>query len=348
MSFAFPWVLLGLLLVPGLLAAYRRVRAARAARTAGVAQLAVIGAVGGVGGTGRPGRPGRPGERGRPGRPPGRGRLGPALLLAGLALLVVAAARPQATVSGIHREGTVILAFDVSRSMSATDLAPSRLEAAKAAAREFVNRAPADIRIGVVAFGDSGLVVGRPSAVPADALAAIERLSPQGGTSLGQGIYASLGAVAGGKLDIPPAALEGDLDQLDIGYLGSAVVVLLSDGEDRSRLDPVKLAELASVAGVRIDTVGLGDPDGTTLTVDGVSVATALDEPLLTRVAETTGGHYRRAPDAATLAEIYASVDLKLTATPAPTEISALFTGAAVLLLVLGAARGILRTGRLL
>jgi Ca-activated chloride channel family protein len=347
MTFALPWALAGLLVVPALLAAYRRVRAARQTRAVTTVPLATIGsptkpttsiATGATGGSGRPGRSGGSA---------GRDRLAPTLLLLGLALLVVAAARPQATVRDIHREGTVILAFDVSRSMTATDLAPSRLEAAKSAAKAFVSAAPAEIRIGVVAFGDGGVVAGRPSTVPGDAVAAIDRLAPQGGTSLGQGIYTSLGAIAGGKLDIPPEALAGDLDQLDIGYLGSAVVVLLSDGEDRSRLDPVKLAELASVAGVRIDTVGLGDPRGTTLTVDGVSVATALDEQLLTRIAETTGGHYRRAPDAAALAEIYSTIDLKLTATPAPAEISALFAAAALLLVVLGAARAVLRTGRL-
>ena len=321
-SFAFPAALVGLLIVPALLAAYRIVRA-RAARAGSARRLV---------GTGRPS---------------GLGRITPALLLAALALLVVAAARPQASVSELRRQGTVVLAFDVSRSMSATDVEPSRLAAATAAARGFVAQAPSSIRIGVVAFGDSGVVLARPGD-PAAALAALDRLTAQGGTSLGQGIVASLTAVNGGKPVLPETALAGDLDEADIGYLGSAVVVLLSDGEDRSRIDPVKLAELASVAGVRIDTVGIGNPQGTTITVDGVSAATALDEQLLTAVAEATGGHYRAAAGAADLQEVYATIDLKLTAAPTPTEISALVLVVALLLLVAGAGRAVLRTGRLI
>lgn len=322
MSFVFPWALLGLLAMPVLVAAYRRADRARTQRRA---------------------------ELGLP-PGPGRGRLVPALLLGGLALLVLAAARPQATVSELRREGTVVLAFDSSRSMTATDLQPSRLEAAKAAAKAFVEQAPDSIRIGVVGFGDGAAVLSHPSGTHQDALAAIDRLTPQGGTSLGQGIFSSLKAIGGGEISIPEAALDDgvDIDELDIGYVGSAVIVLLSDGEDNSRLDPVKLARLAATAGVRIDTVGIGSPDGATVTVDGVSVATALDEQLLTQVASATGGSYRPAADVADLAEVYGTIDLKLTAIPSPTEVSAVPVLASVLLLLLGAGRAVLTTGRVI
>ena len=134
-----------------------------------------------------------------------------------------------------QREGTVILAFDVSNSMRATDLEPTRIEAAKAAATAFAERQPRTIRIGVVAFGDSALTVLRPTDVKKDVVAAIRRLSPGGGTSLGQGLYTSLSAIAGKPLQIDESALESDGGEVDIGFFGSSAIVLLSDGENTSR-----------------------------------------------------------------------------------------------------------------
>ncbi|EWT01764.1 hypothetical protein N864_20665, partial [Intrasporangium chromatireducens Q5-1] len=132
------------------------------------------------------------------------GWLGPALVLGALALLVVALARPVASVAEPHREGTVILAFDVSTSMAATDVRPTRLGASQAAARRFVERQPAGVRIGVVAFGGTGVVTQRPTTDRGDVLAAIDRLRAEGQTSLGGGLLAALGAIAG-----HPVALAG-------------------------------------------------------------------------------------------------------------------------------------------
>ncbi len=320
MTFAAPWALLGLLAIPALVAAYRVVRARRAQQRAALSAL---------------------------GLPP-RTRLVPALLLAGLALLVVAAARPHATVTDLRREGTLVLAFDTSSSMSAKDVEPTRLEAAKRAAKDLVGQAPASVQIGVVAFGDSGVILQLPTTQRADVVAAIDRLVPQGGTSLGQGIFTAVKAAAGGTLDLPESALTGNLDDLELGYVGAAQVLLLSDGEDTSRLDPVALAELAASAGVRVDTVGIGDPRGTTVQIDGFSAATRLDEQALTEIAQRTGGVYRAAPDAATLAEVYGSIDLRLTAEPAPAEVSALAAALALALLAIGAGVSVVRTGRLL
>ncbi|HEX9597459.1 MAG TPA: VWA domain-containing protein, partial [Anaerolineales bacterium] len=116
-----------------------------------------------------------------------RRHLPPFILLLGVSLLVLGLARPQMTVELPRVEGTVVLAFDVSNSMSAEDLQPSRLEAAKAAARSFVENQPTTVRIGVVAFGGSGLTLEKPTQDQAAILAAIDRLGPQGGTSLGEG-----------------------------------------------------------------------------------------------------------------------------------------------------------------
>ncbi len=344
MSFAAPWALVGLLLVPVLVLTYRRVRARRAGRRAALAALG-FGPVGMPSPSSAFGGAGRGGPGGRRDR---RARAVPVLLGLGLGLLVVAAARPQATVADVHREGTVILAIDTSTSMRATDLAPNRLDAARAAIRDFVAAQPPSIKIGVVAFGDGGLVMQAPTSSQADVLAALDRLKPGGGTSLGKGIYASLQAISGGKLTITDEQLAGGVDNLDIGHFASAHIVLISDGEDTSRLDPMPLARLAGAAGVRIDTVGLGSPDGATLQVDGFSVSTSLDEAALTEIAQTTGGSYLGAPDAASLATAYDGIDLALTSTPVYTEVGALFAAAAMLLVVLGAALSILRTGRVI
>jgi Ca-activated chloride channel family protein len=125
------------------------------------------------------------------------------LFILGLGLMAVALARPQGTIDVPHQVGTVILAFDVSGSMAATDLQPTRMDAAKAAAKDFVEKQPASVVIGVVAFSDSGLSVQAPTNDQATIDGAIDRLTPQRGTSLGQGIQASLAAIATAEAGTP-------------------------------------------------------------------------------------------------------------------------------------------------
>ena len=117
------------------------------------------------------------------------------LFLVAATLLLAALARPQVNLAVPRREGTVMLAFDVSNSMAAEDLAPTRMEAAKAAARRFVQAQPDSIKVGVVSFSEAGFVTQPPALDRAATLGAIDRLAPQGGTSLGQGLYASLGVL---------------------------------------------------------------------------------------------------------------------------------------------------------
>ena len=247
-----------------------------------------------------------------------------------------------------QREGTVILAFDVSNSMQADDLEPTRIEAAKAAATAFAERQPSTIRIGVVAFGDSAVTVLRPTKVKEDVVAAIRRLAVSGGTSLGQGLFTSLSTIAGKPLQIDESALESDSGEVDIGFFGSSAIVLLSDGENTSRPDPLQLAEVASSAGVRVHAIGIGTPEGTVVEVDGFNVATALDEEQLTQIADVTDGSYQRAGDAATLEQIYESVDLKLASVEREREITALFAAAGGLLLALGSLLSIAWFGRVI
>lgn len=335
MSFAAPLVLLALVALPLVIAAQGRAVRRRAHRRLALAQEGLVVT--------------EPAARRR-----WAAQLPFALFTVALALLVVGSARPQLNLGLPIRQGTVILAFDSSNSMRAEDVAPSRLEAAKAAAVAFVDDQPAEIRIGVVAFGDGAAILQPPTTDRPDVLSAIGRLQAQGGTSVGQGLFVSLNAINGTPLELDPAQLSGErggagggeLDQLDIGYFGSATIVLLSDGENTGEPDPLAVAELASVAGTTIHTVGLGDPAGTVLEIDGFSIATALDETMLRAVAETSGGTYSPAADGEALAEVYDGLDLEFVANPAATELTALFAGAGAVLLVLAAALSLRWFGR--
>ena len=326
MTFAWPWMLLSLAAVPLVVVGYRRLLRRQAVRQE---QLAALGMVA-TGGT-----------RSRRWR-----HIGPALLLGALTLLLVSLARPEATIAEPRREGTVILAFDVSTSMAATDLSPTRLEAAKAAARTFVSRQPASIRIGVVAFGESGIITQQPTTAQDEVLAAIERLSPQGGTAVGRGILTSLTAIAGRPVLLDDSPSASDLEAADVGYFGSSAVVLLSDGENTAEPDPLALAELASTAGVRIHPIGIGSAEGTVLEVDGFQVATALDERLLRQIAETTDGTYYAAADEKSLAQVYSAIELGWSTEARRLEVTALFAAGAAVLLLAGALLSLVRSGR--
>ncbi len=272
-----------------------------------------------------------------------RGRLPGAAMLAGLTLATVALARPQGVVSLPHEEGVVILAFDVSGSMAATDLQPTRMEAAKAAATAFVARQPPGVVVGIVAFSDSGLTVQTPSRDQASIIAAIDRLAPQRGTSLGQGINDALHLIDV-TLNPPPTDYYSNRSPapapsptpVPAGTHSPAVIVLLSDGENNEAPDPMTAARAAADRGVRIDTVGIGSAAGTTLDIHGFRVHTQLNEPLLQQVAATTGGTYYHASDTAQLEAIYSTLDTKLVVAPEAIEVTSLFAAAGVALLAVG------------
>jgi Ca-activated chloride channel family protein len=146
----------------------------------------------------------------------------------------------------------------------------------------------------------------------------------------------ALGAIAGKPVVLDQAALEGDLESVDIGYFGSAVIVLLSDGENTSRFDPLNAAQIAGNAGVRVFPIGIGSPEGTTVEIDGYRVATSLNEPLLQEIAKRTSATYFAAQDAAALVKIYDTIDLRLTVEGKSMEVTSLAAAVAVLLLVVG------------
>lgn len=279
---------------------------------------------------------------------PGRLRrhLPPLLFLAALTLLLLALARPQATVAVPRAAGTVILAFDVSNSMAAKDIAPTRLAAAQSAAIGFVQEQPDTVDVGVIAFGQGALTTQLPSDDHEGTVAAINRLTVAGGTSLGQAILASLAAIVGKPVSLPdPSSAE---PPPDLGYWRSATIVLLSDGEDTGGPDAVAAAELAAAAGVHIETVGVGTVEGATIEVDGYQMATALNEELLTEVAETTTGSYHRAEDAQALGAIYESLDLRITTEEELVELTGAAVAIALLLLTIGGLLMINWFGRIL
>jgi Ca-activated chloride channel family protein len=285
----------------------------------------------------------------RSGRPLGwRRHVVPAVFLAGVVVLLVALARPQATIDLPRREGTVVLAFDVSSSMKAKDLAPTRMAAAKKAARAFVHEQPSTIRLGVVAFSDTANIVQPPTFLRADVLAAIDRLSPQGGTALGRGILSSLDAITGKTITLDANALERGTPQPGVRFVGSAAVVLLTDGDNTARLDPRAVAPVASQAGVRIFPIGIGSPNGAVVQIDGYSIATALNADLLRSIAHASGGTYFGASDAASLQRVYHSIDLKLTTVGKNTEITAIFAAVGLVLILAAAGLSMRWYGRVI
>lgn len=279
--------------------------------------------------------------------------LPPLFFLLGLILLLLALARPEAVVSLPRVEGTVILAFDVSGSMAAVDLEPSRIEAAKAAAREFVERQPPSVLVGLVAFSDSGFTVQAPTNDQEAIFTTMHRLGPELGTSLASGIYASLNALIAESESSP--RLYSNLTPeptpeptpVPEGVYTSAVIVLLTDGENNERPDPLEAAQLAADRGVRIYTVGIGSAAGIDLELDGFTVHTQLNEPMLQRIAQISGGAYYNAQNEEDLQAIYENLEPEFVIKPEKMEVTSIFAGFSLLLLLLGGLFSLLWFGRL-
>ncbi|HVN16352.1 MAG TPA: VWA domain-containing protein [Anaerolineales bacterium] len=276
------------------------------------------------------------------------------LFLVGLSILMLALARPQAEVSLPRIEGTVMLAFDVSGSMAANDVKPTRMEAAKAAAQEFVQNQPPSVQIGVIAFSDSGLSVQIPTYDREAVLAAINRLEPQRGTSLANGILASLNAIAVANLPPQPRYYTNltpvptaTPTPMPPGEYTSAAIVLLTDGENNERPDPLAAAQTAADRGVRIYTVGIGSPTGATIHVEGFSIHTQLDEDMLKQISQISGGTYYNAQTEQDLKTIYSNLQPQLVVRPEKTEITSLFAGASILILLIGGIFSLLWFSRL-
>jgi Ca-activated chloride channel homolog len=283
------------------------------------------------------------------GKGPGFRRHVPAFFfLIGLLILILSLSRPQMLVSLPRVEETVILTFDVSGSMAANDMNPTRMEAAKAIAKDFVEHQPITVQIGVVAFSESGFSVQPPTNDKQAILASINRVSPQHGTSLGSGIFVSLETIGKqlGQIPLESGDFSPDLlptpTPLPPGTYSSAVIVLLSDGENNVNPDPLAAAQAAADRGVRIHTVGIGSLAGTTLEVNGFTVHTQLDEAMLQQISQMTSGTYHNALNEEDMHKIYANINPQLVIKPEKMEVTSILAGVSLLFLMIGGALSLL------
>ena len=251
-----------------------------------------------------------------------------ALLLMTLVLLCVAVARPRVALASPADRATVVLVVDVSVSMNAVDVKPSRLEAAKLAIASFVDRVPSQVRIGLVAFSDDPVVLASPTTDREELRNAISALSPGYGTAIGDAVARSV-----------------DLVRLSTGEAGATsgattkagAVVLLSDGsQTRGILEPLQGADLARQAGVPVHTIALGTQEGTvTINRGGIDIVVPVppDRETLARIAEATGGTTFEATDADRLASVYEQLGSVVATEQKPREVTAAFVVAAAALL---------------
>ena len=279
MNLSWPGMLWLLLLVPVLVAGYlrswkRRQKAVR--RHAGLFQV-----------------------RDAAGYGPGFRRHVPAaLFLLGLTVSIVALARPSVRIVLPAHRGTVVLSVDISGSMRARDIKPTRMQAVKDAAEGFVNAQPRGVRIGVVAFSGTALLVQAPTTDKTKVLAAIDRLGPQMFTAIGSGLLAALDAIFPPQEteapDSPNAPLAHALPDFEPpvvapGSYSSAAVILLSDGQSNQGPDPLDAADKAARLGIRVFTIGVGTKEGVDLSFGGFTFHAILDEPTLQKIAQITG-----------------------------------------------------------
>src|SRR4051812_22008796 len=300
-----------------------------------------------------------------------RRHIPPLLLLGALTIMLLALARPAATVSLPSQHETVILAIDVSGSMRADDVKPTRLAAAQAAARAFIKDTPSNTRIGVVAFAGSAALIQPPTSNREEVLNAIEQLQLQNATAIGSGILVSLkalfpdqdfdtkadqlraalrsgSAAAGGSARPLGMQAKPEPKPVPPGSYKSAVIILLTDGQTTTGPDPVDAARLAAERGVRVFTVGVGTPDGQILTGEGWSIRVRLDEDALKVIADMTRAEYFFAGNALDLKKIYEGLNSKLVMEKKETEITAVFTAAAAALALAAAALSLLWFNRIL
>lgn len=273
----------------------------------------------------------------------------PLLFMAAIALLIVAAARPVAVLPLPSLHGTVVLAMDVSNSMLADDLDPTRLAAAQNAAREFIEAQPASTQIGIVAFAETALPVQRPSQNREELLKSIDRLKPQEGTALGSAILVSLQTLfPKEQFEVRPSDENKD-EAKPIDAVGpapatrapgsetSAAIILLTDGQATGGPNPIEAAKKAADRGVRVYTIGIGTPAGAVVKLQGMSMRVQMDEKTLKEIADLTLSRYYAAENAEDLSDVYREITSRLRTETREHEITSFFIAAAAALALIGA-----------
>ena len=282
----------------------------------------------------------------------------PLLILAALATMIVATARPEATILLPSKQETIILAIDVSGSMRATDVQPTRIAAAQAAARAFVEDLPSTVRVGIVTFAGTASLVQPPTSARDDLLGAIDRFQVQRGTAIGSAIVVSLATLFPGEgIDLrmlearrearraegkrpqdsrKEAAREASRPE-EPGSYKSAAIILVTDGQATAGPDPIEAARLAVERGVRIYTVGIGTLKGEVLGGEGWSMRVRLDEDTLKAIAGMTHGEYFHAGNTPDLMKVYESLNARFTLETRETEITAMVSAVAALFALVAA-----------
>jgi Ca-activated chloride channel homolog len=289
----------------------------------------------------------------------------PALFLLALAAMLAAAARPMAVVTLPSNQQTIMLAMDVSGSMRATDVQPNRLVAAQNAAKAFLAELPRHVKVGIVAFAGSAQVAQLPTTNREDLVTAIDRFQLQRATATGNAIVISLAtlfpdagidlqSVQTGRERQRGVAIDSEkkdkkeLAPVAPGSYTSAAIIMLTDGQRTTGVDPLDAAKMAADRGVRVYTVGIGTVDGETIGFEGWSMRVRLDEETLKAIAQKTDAEYFYAGTAQDLKKVYNTLSSKLTVEKKETEISALFAIAAAALALVSAGLSLLWFNRIL
>jgi len=294
-----------------------------------------------------------------------RRHIPPALFLLAMAAMLLAASRPVAVVTLPSNQQTIILAMDVSGSMRASDVQPNRLVAAQNAAKAFIAELPRHVKVGIVAFAGSAQVAQLPTVNREDLVTAIDRFQLQRATATGNAIVISLATLfpdAGIELSSLQAgrerqrgfAIDGEKKEkkeftpVAPGSYTSAAIIMLTDGQRTTGVDPLEAAKLAADRGVRVYTVGIGTVDGETIGFEGWSMRVRLDEETLKAIANKTSAEYYYAGTAQDLKKVYETLSSRLTVEKKETEISALFAMAAAVLALVSAGLSLLWFNRIM
>jgi Ca-activated chloride channel family protein len=286
-----------------------------------------------------------------------------ALLWLACSLLLLAAARPMARVTLPWAKSSIMLAMDVSLSMRVMDVKPSRIVAAQEAAKTFLRDLPKDIDVGLVTFAGSAQVAQQATLDRPALIGAIDAIQMQIGTAVGNSIVLCLaelfpdhGIDLAGMTFGPaqkPRVRDGReatapkrIVPVAPGSYDSAAIILLSDGRRTTGIDTLEAAKMAADRGVRIYVIGLGTVDGVAQAADGLAIYMQLDEPTLREVARMTGGEYHHAGTAEDLRSVYQQLGSRAQLQTRETELTALLSLAAALLVLLAAVLSALWFGR--
>ncbi|SEO43126.1 VWA domain-containing protein [Trujillonella endophytica] len=271
-----------------------------------------------------------------PKRPGWKRHVAFAMVALALGVLIVSLAKPSTEVRVPRERATVVMAVDVSMSMEATDIEPTRFEAMQVAAKEFVDVLPEEINLGLVAFSGTATTLVTPTTDRGQVRAAIDNLELAEATAIGEAVFTSLQAIANFQ-----SALGETEEEVP------ARVVLLSDGSNTVGRSTTQAIDSAVDAAVPVSTIAFGTDYGS-VEIEGESVPVPVDRAALEEIAEETGGSYSEAASAEELEEVYSDLGSQIGYTTEPQDVSYWFVRGGVLLAMLGAVMSLLFTSRLL